>query len=574
MPVQNNLRRKVSVLFSFNSLRFFLILLTITGLLITGLGIAAESAKETDEKSDTARGAISRKLNEREGNKKSHLNLDVRVNAQKDLAAIVERAQSARHLNIRENSEAFRRYRDGLKSGIEDLRTRVPDAEAKLSPLTGALEVLRGSRPLTDAAPGQSGEEIVRGFLRENKALYGLENEHIEDLNFIGESISRKSGLRMVRVEQTLNDLPIFQSETRVLLDRDGCIVRSVGTMIPRPSAPTLRAKELMPPHEALRSAMTSLNADLTVENAKVAAVGDGKIEIRTDDPNIKGSVTSKLVYFPAAPGVLIPAWSQILFLNDADWYILTDAHDGTVLWRKNIRNDASTHEARFRVYVQGDGKTPADSPAPSSPNIAMPRGGTQFGEILPSIVSMSFAQDITASPNGWIDDCPGGVCTALQTQTQGNNAIVCMDRDMFVGIDFCDTSGASGLDGSGMPTGNPDTFGRDRAFRGSMPRDFMVGFAPPPQGGPGGVEIGHSASGDGSSGTATIDSFRRGAVTQLFYVTNWYHDRLYDLGFDTAAGNFQTDNFGGGGLGADRVLGDAQDNSGTDNANFATPPD
>jgi hypothetical protein len=70
------------------------------------------------------------------------------------------------------------------------------------------------------------------------------------------------------------------------------------------------------------------------------------------------------------------------------------------------------------------------------------------------------------------------------------------------------------------------------------------------------------------------VDQFRRGVLTQLFYVTNWYHDKLFLLGFDEAAGNFQQTNFSGNGSGNDRVLAEGQDNSGTDNANFSTPPD
>jgi subtilisin-like proprotein convertase family protein len=62
--------------------------------------------------------------------------------------------------------------------------------------------------------------------------------------------------------------------------------------------------------------------------------------------------------------------------------------------------------------------------------------------------------------------------------------------------------------------------------------------------------------------------------VTQLFYITNWYHDRLFNLGFDEAAGNFQTLNFSGMGLGGDAVRAEAQDSSGVNNANFSTPPD
>ena len=51
-------------------------------------------------------------------------------------------------------------------------------------------------------------------------------------------------------------------------------------------------------------------------------------------------------------------------------------------------------------------------------------------------------------------------------------------------------------------------------------------------------------------------------------------HDRLYELGFTEAAGNFQIDNFGRGGFGNDAVQADAQDGGGFNNANFYTPPD
>ena len=51
-------------------------------------------------------------------------------------------------------------------------------------------------------------------------------------------------------------------------------------------------------------------------------------------------------------------------------------------------------------------------------------------------------------------------------------------------------------------------------------------------------------------------------------------HDVLYRHGFDEAAGNFQEQNFSAGGMGSDSVLAEAQDGSGTDNANFATPSD
>ena len=62
--------------------------------------------------------------------------------------------------------------------------------------------------------------------------------------------------------------------------------------------------------------------------------------------------------------------------------------------------------------------------------------------------------------------------------------------------------------------------------------------------------------------------------VTNLFYYNNIMHDFSYRLGFTETARNFQTNNYGRGGLGADSVRAEAQDGSGTNNANFATPPD
>src|SRR5690606_10493294 len=179
-------------------------------------------------------------------------------------------------------------------------------------------------------------------------------------------------------------------------------------------------------------------------------------------------------------------------------------------------------------------------------------------------------AQDITASPNGWINDCPGGVCTANETQTVGNNTIVCVDS--VAPANTCDTQPAGVLDGNGRPTGNPDANGRNRDFLGTSPRDFETGFLPPPQ--DGNPESGQTASGSGANGNNALDQFRRASVVQQFYSTNWYHDKLYALGFDEAAGNFQTLNFGGMGAGNDPIRVDIHDGSGTNNANFSTPPD
>jgi hypothetical protein len=62
-----------------------------------------------------------------------------------------------------------------------------------------------------------------------------------------------------------------------------------------------------------------------------------------------------------------------------------------------------------------------------------------------------------------------------------------------------------------------------------------------------------------------TTTANRAVAVQNLFYLNNVVHDILLGHGFNVAAGNFQDD---------DPVNAEAQDGSGLDNANFATPPD
>ena len=76
------------------------------------------------------------------------------------------------------------------------------------------------------------------------------------------------------------------------------------------------------------------------------------------------------------------------------------------------------------------------------------------------------------------------------------------------------------------------------------------------------------------AAGAPGTTANREVAIQNLFYLNNVIHDSLYRLGFDEAAGNFQVNNFGNGGLGGDPVNAEAQDGGGTDNANFATPPD
>ena len=297
-------------------------------------------------------------------------NLDIRVNEPSTLSQMIAANSAAIVKQVQARKQA-------VEQGLSRLRTNSRGVEARLSPLTGAVEVLRSTTgALSGAAPGRTGEEIVLAFIRDNSGLYGLTRNDLLGLHVIGESVSQGSGMRMVRVEQVVKGLPVFQSETRFILDANGRVFRSTGLIIPNAAAtaPTPDLSQLMSAQQALVRAMASVGipmdaADATLTNTSATGT---ETEVVANNEGIAGNVTSKLVYFPVAPGVLVLAWSQVTFTNGpGDWYTLVDASTGKLLWRKNMRANVSTHDARFRVYVQADGTTPADSPAPLSPTNA-----------------------------------------------------------------------------------------------------------------------------------------------------------------------------------------------------------
>jgi len=227
--------------------------------------------------------------------------------------------------------------------------------------------------------------------------------------------------------------------------------------------------------------------------------------------PGLSGEADAKLIWLPMDRQTLRLCWDVIL-----------TSHSRGEMFRTLV--DAHTGEvllrrcltsylsdATYRVFT-------SDSPSPLSPGYSSPVS-TQPSLTAGTLLTLS-ALDTNASPNGWINDG--------DNQTLGNNVDAHTDWNADDSPDLP------------RPQGSPF-----RVF------DYSLDLA-----------------------TEDPTNYASAAVVQLFYLCNWYHDRLYQLGFTEAAGNFQTDNFGRGGVGGDAVQADAQDGSGFNNANFSTPPD
>ncbi|KAK7032140.1 hypothetical protein VNI00_013314 [Paramarasmius palmivorus] len=129
--------------------------------------------------------------------------------------------------------------------------------------------------------------------------------------------------------------------------------------------------------------------------------------------------------------------------------------------------------------------------------------------------------QDLSASPLGWHND---GV--ENYTSTIGNNFIVV--------------------------TNNTNTFTQTNQSSSGLIFDYTYDDTIAPNKG------------------ENVDASR----TQAFYLGNKVHDLFYKYGFTEDAFNFQTENFGKGGVGGDPVIMIVHDESDINNAFFGTPPD
>jgi hypothetical protein len=221
-------------------------------------------------------------------------------------------------------------------------------------------------------------------------------------------------------------------------------------------------------------------------------------------------------------PDALVPAWYVELMSPDQSYMYVVDATDGHLLFRHDLMAfDAFS----YRVWAQTSGNhLPDDGPQGTSPT-PHPTGLPDFFVppfTAPSLVTLQNGPLSTNDP--WL---PAGA-----TVTTGNNV------DAYADIASPDGFSAGDL----RPTVTSP---------GAFDRVFDVNQSP-------------SAS----------TNQRMAAVTQMFYNDNFFHDWYYDSGFNEAAGNGQTNNFGRGGLGSDAMHAEGQDYSGTNNANMSTPPD
>ena len=422
--------------------------------------------------------------------------------------------------------------RDKFVVGEDALRQTVPTLKVEYNedirtPEVIAPDVDRGRAFLT-AASKEKHSETLRKFASDNGTLIGLKAGQAGQLKVTADYTNPDGNLSYAYLEQFINDVPVFRGEIKAGFTKQGEMFRVINNIAPDLNYSSL-STDFGNPLDAVRVASGNLKFELKANDLvrNEANSTDLKAVFGTGD----WATTAEKMYFPTEPGVARTAWRVLIWEPVNAYYVIVDAATGTVLWRKNLSED-QTQAATFSVYTNPlSMMNVAESPAPITPGPTNPATGTQGTQITRSTVTLIGNEGTNSFNNlGWITDGTNGT----NGFTDGNALQAGLDID--------------GVNGVDAPVN-----GVNRVF------DFAYnpapGLPPPPD-------------------TLTTPAFRNGAVTQLFYINNRYHDELYKLGFTETARNFQNDNFGRGGVAVDRVSAEAQDSSGTNNANFATPAD
>ena len=368
--------------------------------------------------------------------------------------------------------------------------------------------------PGTDFLTGPSGDRAstLRAFLAENAAAYGLSAAQVAELELVADYMNPAGNMGWAEFQQAFNGIPVFQGYIRGGFTAKGELARTTGVLATGVDASALATTPLVSAAQAVALSAASVGWDVPESALQQKAVDGAKVTF--DRATMDGDAKAWPVYFPLAPGAVRLAWATEIWGDPDAYYSLIDAETGTLLFRKNM-TESQTQSVTYNVYT-------SDSPAPGSPSLATPDNHWQA----PYVSRTNVALIGNEAPNtfnnlGWITDG--------NNTTDGNNVEAGIDRD-----------GSNGV---------------DAPVTGSGSRVFNFAYDP---------EV---------DDPLTLN-YQRGDVTNMFYWVNRFHDSTYLLGFTEQAFNFQNDNFGRGGLGADRVSAEGQDSSGTNNANFSTPAD
>lgn len=379
---------------------------------------------------------------------------------------------------------------------------------------------------------GQIGEsEVKTQLLSIDQQLKATD---LEGLKIMSSYTSKHNGVRHVYFMQYVNGIPVFNSVSAFHFSPQGKVVAYSNQILAGSKAATNAIEPSIGAATALAAVGTEaqMNVMAAMQKADMPLTAGNTLRIQessiSDEP-----IVLQLAYERQASSLVLVYMVEIYNPSTHDWWNMRiNALNGTVVSKNNYTVHCNVAHGMFArenenlepaiVAAQTKSVSFGKSGGSGTYNVhPFPAESPNHG---PREMVTNIADDL-ASPFGWHDT--NAVIGPEFFTTKGNN--VYADEDTLAN------------NGTGY---SPD--GGD-----SLVFDFPM-----------------------DSTWTNPQSYLDASITQLFYANNVIHDVLYHYGFDEEAGNFQNNNYGKGGAGNDEVQAEAQDGSGTSNANFSTPND
>ena len=371
-------------------------------------------------------------------------------------------------------------------------------------------------------------------LIKQPSSVYVITKEHVSSI----------SGIRHVYIRQAINGLEVYGTESSVHIDRNGKVLMEHNKFLADVQTTVKSSLQGISARQAVTSVASQMGYTVTNLQEVKSIGGKNKATVFNKAGISSEEIPAKLMYYYREGIGTYLVWElSVAEKNSSDWWnFRVDASTGKIIDKDNWTiscNILGNHKDHVHASATpsapfiGPMNEPVKNNAVFSENFAppaasyrvyaMPVENPNYG----TRTLVTNPENLTASPFGWHDT--NGDDTPEFTNTRGNN------------VDAYDDDNANN---------NPDG---KYAFSpgGNLIFDFPLNTT-------------YSAG----------DQSENAAITNLFYWTNIIHDVAYQYGFDEASGNFQQNNYGNGGVGNDPVNAEAQDGSGTCNANFATPGD
>ncbi len=381
------------------------------------------------------------------------------------------------------------------------------------------------------SANAQDNKALIQAALQSEKSKQGWQESDISEWKLSSQYNDESTGITHAYVQQVHNGIPVYNAISVFAVKQNSVVYFKPG-LVSHVKVKANSDKSSVTPISALQAAARHLELPSTSQAKLVKSDASANLfEFNAPDLS-KNPIKIQLVYL-TKNNKLVLAWDVSIELKDGKhwWNVKIDALTGVYLDKNDFVRECNFGENEAdNTWLNQETMPLLSNPQPTLPGMppAVPIYNVfPFPVEAPNFGSRSLLVNPAnplASPFGWHDT--DGITGAEHTNTNGNNVFAYEDGN-----------------NDNAPGYSPDG-GINLNF------DFPMNTSQPP--------------------ATNMDA----ALTNLFYTVNSVHDRLYALGFDEAAGNFQANNYGHGGSANDPVLAEGFDGGGFNNANFSTPSD